>query len=177
MLKPEAAAGPVGYRDLIADKGTEEAVQRNIIRLTRYIEQGTGEGVGSGIGVEGQRVLADEGSGLFLRPGSWSLQLAPARQSVVGLHPAEGDIVDFGVVAGDGRYRRNFDFVEVDLGYFHYYTPSARRPLTRDFARCVLRGQYDTTTLGDCTMSRIMATTGALRLVEYLRSIQWMRRR
>jgi len=58
-------AGPVGYRDLVADEGTEEAVQRNIISLTRYIEQGTGEGVGQGIGIQGQRVFADEGGGLL----------------------------------------------------------------------------------------------------------------
>lgn len=122
-------AGPIGHRHLVADLGTEEAVQWDAISLACDIEQGTGEGVGQGIGIQGQRVFADEGGGLRLAGGFSTLIFAPTFEAFIGLYAAKGDIVDLGKVAGDGRDRGDFDFVEFDVGYFHRVSPSAVRIL------------------------------------------------
>ena len=101
-------ARPVGDGYFVAHFGAEEAVQWDGVGLAGDVEQRAGEGIGMGVGIEGQRVLADEGVGCGLAGGFDALELAPTLQALVGLYPTEGDIVDFGKVAGDGRDGRDF---------------------------------------------------------------------
>ena len=115
--------GPVGDGYTVADLLAKEAVDRNAVGLSGNVQEGGGEDVPLGKGVQGERVFPNECGGFLFELGGLALAFSNAFQAFIRLDAADGDVVDLGHVFGNRWNGGDFDFVEIDGSDFHFMAP------------------------------------------------------